>query len=103
MIIEAFLQQVKTRYNQTVRFFRMNDEPTLEEKFGVLMNKYEITQKRTAPYTTDQNEKTERSERVLTRQARAMRISSHFPANIWPEIYKTAGYVNNRTPKQGFQ
>ena len=103
LIIEAFLQQVKTRYNQTVRFFRMNDEPTLEGKFGALINKYEIIQKRTALYTPDQNEKTKRSEGVLTRRARAMRISFHFSVNMWPEIYKTADYVSNRTLRRGFQ
>ena len=103
LIIEAFLQQVKTRYNQTVRFFRMNDEPTLERKFGALMNKYKIIQKRIAFYTSDQNEKTERSERVLTRRTRAMRISSHLSANMWLEIYKTVDYVSNRTSRQGLQ
>ena len=103
LIIAAFLEKIKTQYDQTVRFFRMDDEPTLGGKFGALMDKYGITQERTAPYTPDQNGKTERSGGVLTRRARAMRISSHLPADMWPEIYKTAGYVSNRTPRRGLQ
>ena len=103
MIIEAFLQQIKTRYNQTIWFFRMNDELTLEKKFDALMNKYKITQKRTASYTIDQNKKTKRSRGILTRRICTMRISSHLSANMWPEIYKTADYVSNRTSRRGLQ
>ena len=56
---------IKTRYNQIVRFFRMNDESILNEKFNLIIQTYEITAKRTAFYTFDQNEKIERSEKIL--------------------------------------
>ena len=80
--IGVFLQMIKTRYDQTVRFFRMDDEPTLEEKFDALITSYGIIQKRTALYTSDQNEKTERSEKILTLRTKVMKIFFRLSANL---------------------
>lgn len=102
-VIKVFLQMVRTRYGQIVRFFRMNDEQTLDEQFDDLMKMYGILQERTAPYTTDQNGKTERSGGVLTIRARAVRIASQLPTDMWPEIYKAVGYLSNRTPRKNLK
>jgi hypothetical protein len=32
-----------------------------------------------------------------------MRIAAGLPADLWPEIMMTAGYLNNRTPKRTLQ
>ena len=52
-IIKSFLHMIKTRYNQIVQFFRMNDESILNEKFNLIIQAYKIIAKRTAPYTSD--------------------------------------------------
>ena len=37
---------------------------------------------------------------LLIQRARALRIAARLPANLWPEVFKTAGYLNNRKPKK---
>ena len=96
-VIKAFFQMMRTRYDQIVRFFQMNDKQTLDGEFDALIKMYGILQKRTVLYTADQNEKTERFEGVLTIRAKAVRIASQLPADMWPEIYKTVKYFNNQT------
>ena len=99
-VIKTFLNMVKTRYNQTVQFIHIDDEPTLGAKFDELLQNEGITQERTAPYIPDQNGQTERSGGVVILRAKALRISSRLPANLWSEIYKAVSYINNRTPRK---
>ena len=73
---------IKTRYNQIVRFFRMNDELILNEKFNLIIQTYEITTKRIALYTFDQNEKIERFEKILIIKTKIMQISNHLSKNL---------------------
>ena len=73
---------IKTRYNQIVRFFRMNDESILNEKFNLIMQTYKITAKRITFYTFDQNEKIERSEKTLIIKTKIMRISNYLSKNL---------------------
>ena len=72
-------------------------------KFDELTALYGITTERTAPDTPDQNGAAERSGGVILTKARSMRIQASLPANLWPEIIKAAGYLNNRTPKRKLQ
>ena len=102
-VIKSFLHMIKTRYNQIVRFFRMNDESTLNEKFNLIMQTYEITVKRTAFYTFDQNEKIERFKKILIMKTKIMRISNHLSKNLWSEIYKIDDYINNRISKRNLK
>ena len=102
-VIKAFLQMVRTRYDQIVRFFRMNDEQTLDGEFDAFIKMYGILQKRTAFYTADQNGKTKRSEEVLTIRAKAMRIANQFSTDMWPKIYKTVRYFSNRTSRKNLK
>ncbi len=102
-VIQEFLKIVKNRYNQIVRFFRIDDERTLETRFSKLFISLEIITKRSASYTSAQNEQIERSERIIILRARAMRIAAHLPVNLWSEIVRAADYLNNRTPKRKLQ
>ena len=97
-VIKEFLKMTKTRYDQTVRFFRTDDERTLGLEFAEIMKMRCITTERSARYTPAQNGQTERSGGVLVIRARALRIAANLPASMWPEIFKTVGYLNNRTP-----
>jgi hypothetical protein len=51
------------------------------------------------PYTQDLNGAGERSGGVIKDKARAMRMSSKLPAELWPEITRAAVYLHNRTPR----
>lgn len=102
-VIKEFLKMARTRYDQTVRFIRIDDERTLGLKYAERVKLMGITTERSAPYTPAQNGSTERSGGVLIIRARAMRISARLPANLWPEIFKTVGYLNNRTPKKALE
>ena len=102
-VIKSFLHMIKTRYNQIVRFFRMNDESILDKKFNLMIQTYEITAKRTAFYTFDQNKKIERSEKILIIKTKIMRISNHLSNDLWSEIYKIDDYISNRTSKRNLK
>ena len=67
------------------------------------MQTFEITAKRTAFYTVNQNEKTERSEKILIIKTKIMRISNHLLKNLWSEIYKIDDYINNRISKRNLK
>ena len=67
------------------------------------MQIYEITAKRTAFYTFDQNEKIKRSEKILIIKTKIMRISNHLLKNLWSEIYKIDDYINNRISKRNLK
>ncbi|ERF70711.1 hypothetical protein EPUS_09493 [Endocarpon pusillum Z07020] len=78
-------------------------ERTLRKAYAEVTKKYKITIERSAPYTAAQNGNTERAGGVLILRARALRIEAKLPDELWPEAFKTAGYLNNRTPKRGLR
>lgn len=102
-VIKEFLEMAKTRYSATVRFIRTDGERTLGRDYDAVTKKNGITTERSAPYTPAQNGATERAGGVLTLRARALRIGARLPDELWPEAFKAAGYLNNRTPKRGLE
>lgn len=98
--IKIFLKIIRTRYDQTVRFFGMNDKQTLNEKFDALITSYEIIQKRTTSYTLDQNGNTKQFKKLLTIKIKTMRISSRLCVKMWSKTYKIVEYVSNCTSKK---
>jgi Reverse transcriptase (RNA-dependent DNA polymerase) len=99
-IIQEFVKMAATRHQATVRFLRIDDERTLGKAYSAFAAANGITTERSAPYTPAQNGRTERAGGILTTRARALRIKANMPANLWPEAFITAGYLNNRTPKR---
>jgi hypothetical protein len=55
-----------------------------------------IVTKRFVSYTSSQNDKIERSERILIIRARVMRIEANLSANMWSEMFKSIDYLKNR-------
>ena len=102
-VIREFVNMAKTRYGATVQFIRTDDEPTLGGKYREVLAERGISAERTAPYTPDQNGRTERAGGVLTLRARALRIAGALPSTLWPETYAAAGYLSNRTPKESLE
>jgi hypothetical protein len=99
-VIKKFVKLTLTRYEQIVRFIRINDEQILNIEYENFMKMREISTKRIVSYTSTQNEKIERSEKVFTMKLRALRIQTILSCELWFEYYKTIDYLNNRIFKR---
>jgi len=55
----------------------------------------------TAPYTPQQNGRSERSNRTIMESARSMMCAKKLPRYLWAEAVNTAVYILNRTPYKG--
>ncbi len=95
-MIREFLKTTQIRYNQIVRFIRMNDERILEFEYRDFMKLRRIVTKRFASYTSSQNDKIERSEKILMIKTRTMRIKTNLSVNMWSKVFKLVDYLNNR-------
>jgi hypothetical protein len=96
-MIREFLKTTRIRYDQIVRFIKMNDERILRFEYRDFMKLRRIATKRFVSYTSSQNDKIERSEEILMIKARTLRIKTNLSANLWSKIFKAVDYLNNRT------
>jgi hypothetical protein len=64
-MIREFLKTIQIKYDQIVRFIRMNDERILRFEYRDFMKLRRIVTKRFALYTSFQNDKIERFEKIL--------------------------------------
>ncbi len=99
-MIREFLKTIWIRYDQIIWFIRMNDERTLEFEYRDFMKMRKITTKRFVSYMSSQNDKIERSEKVLMIKAKILRIKTNLSANLWSKIFKIINYLNNRIFKR---
>ncbi len=95
-MIREFLKTIRIKYDQIVRFIRMNDERTLKFEYRDFMKMRKIVTKRFVSYTSFQNDKIERSEKILMIRTRAMKIKTNLSINIWSKVFKSINYLNNR-------
>jgi hypothetical protein len=95
-MIREFLKTIWIKYDQIVQFIRMNDERILEFEYRDFMKMRKIVTKRFASYTSFQNDKIERFEKVLMIKIRIMWIKTNLSANLWSEVFKAVDYLNNR-------
>ncbi len=95
-MIREFLKTIRIKYDQIVRFIRMNDERILRFEYREFMKLRKIVTKRFVSYTSSQNDKIERFERILIIKARVMRIKTNLSANMWSKMFKSVDYLNNR-------
>jgi hypothetical protein len=95
-MIREFLKTTRIRYDQIVRFIRMNDERILRFEYEDFMKLRKIVTKRFASYTSFQNDKIERFEKILMIRTRTMRIKTNLSINMWSKVFKTIDYLNNR-------
>ncbi len=96
-MIREFLKTIRIRYDQIVRFIRMNDERILKFEYRNFMKMRRIVTKRFVSYTSSQNDTIEQSEKILMIKTKAMRIKTNLSANLWSKIFKSIDYLNNRT------
>jgi hypothetical protein len=95
-MIREFLKTIQIKYDQIVRFIRMNDERILEFEYREFMKLRKIVTKRFVSYTSFQNDKIERFEKILMIKTKAMRIKTNLSANLWSEVFKAVDYLNNQ-------
>jgi hypothetical protein len=96
-MIREFLKTARIKYDQIVRFIRMNDERILRFEYRKFMKLRRIVTKRFVSYTSFRNDKIERFEKTLMIRTRVMRIKANLSANMWSKMSKSIDYLNNRT------
>jgi hypothetical protein len=77
----------------------MNDERILKFEYREFMKLRRIVTKRFVSYTSSQNDKIERFEKILMIKTRVMRIKINLSANMWSKMFKSIDYLNNWTFK----
>jgi len=97
-IFQLFPSRVKTQYHQQVKIVRIDGESSISTEVLDWLEERGIVVEKNAPYTPTQNGYAERTGRILTTKARALRLNSRLPHNLWPELIHTAVYLLNRTP-----
>ncbi len=102
-MIREFLKTIQIKYDQIVRFIRMNDERILSFEYRDFMKLRRIVTKWFVSYTSFQNKKVERSEKILIIKTRVMRIKTNLSANMWSKIFKSVSYLNNRTLRRALK
>ncbi len=95
-MIREFLKTIRNKYDQIVRFIKMNDERILRFEYRKFMKLREIVIKRFVSYTSSQNDKIERFEKILMIKVKTLRIKINLSTNLWSKIFKAVDYLNNR-------
>ncbi|KAI0992750.1 hypothetical protein K3495_g15435, partial [Podosphaera aphanis] len=91
---------VSTQFNRKIKTIKLDNETSLKtEQFLSKINRLGIVLSTSAPYTPQQNGRSERVGGEVIRRARAICIQSKFPTLLWCELVKTACYLLNRTPR----
>jgi hypothetical protein len=95
-MIREFLKTIRIKYDQIVRFIRMNDERILKFEYRDFMKMRKIATKWFVSYTSSQNDKMKQFEKILMIRVRTLRIKTNLSANLWSKIFKAVDYLNNR-------
>ncbi len=102
-MIREFLKTTRIKYDQIVRFIKMNDERILKFEYREFMKLREIVTKWFVSYMSSQNDKIERFEKILMIRIRVMRIETNLSTNMWSKMFKSIDYLNNRTFKRALK
>jgi hypothetical protein len=96
--IKDFVSYVRRRWGFEIKIFFLDGERSLGKGWENWIEDegYEI--QTTPPYTAEPNGGIERSGRTIITRSRALKEAGNLPEGIWPEIYRTAGYLINRSP-----
>lgn len=83
-----------------VKYVHSDNEKGFGKDFRQMLKNEGIFFEATVPYSPEQNGFAEISGNRICVVARAIRIHSGFPENLWPELIRTAVYLLNRTPNK---
>jgi hypothetical protein len=96
--IKDFYAWTKRQYKLLIRAFRLDGETSLSTKFKNWAATKGIRIERSPLRTLEQNGAAERSGGVLIARATKLRLEANLPESLWPEIFRMAGYLINRSP-----
>lgn len=101
--LEAFrkyVQIVENKFDIKVKTLHTdNGKEYCNENFNEYANNKGITLEYSAPYTPQQNGRSERANRTIMESARAMLYAKNMPMDLWAEAVNTAVYLINRRVK----
>ncbi|OXV05301.1 hypothetical protein Egran_06931, partial [Elaphomyces granulatus] len=97
--VKDFDAFVKRQYKVEILIWHTDGEKALEKaEFDNWLLTEGFLFETTAPYSSSQNGRAERAGGLIMQKARAMRIDAKVPKDLWPEFFKSAVYIANRTP-----
>jgi hypothetical protein len=95
---KEFERAIANKFERTLKVLRVDNGT---EYCNLPMQQYLISRgiklETTAPYTPEQNGRSERENRTIMESARAMLHAKKLPYNLWAEAVSTAVYVLNRS------
>ncbi|GBL79926.1 Retrovirus-related Pol polyprotein from transposon TNT 1-94 [Araneus ventricosus] len=96
---QKFAQLCENKFSHKIKALRVdNGTEYINLHFSDFLNKKDIQLETTAPYTPQQNERSERGMRTTVGIARSITYSKELPLYLWAEAVNTAIYILNRTP-----
>ncbi|KMQ88473.1 gag-pol polyprotein [Lasius niger] len=95
---KEYEQMISNKFGRTMKILRAdNGREYCNAEVRKYLSSKGITMQNTAPYTPEQNGKSERDNRTIVESARTMLLSKNLPKNLWAEAVNTAVYTLNRT------
>jgi hypothetical protein len=92
------LKFIQKEFGVPVTRVYSDGEASLGDEWHKYCKSEDIQFFQTVPGTPEQNGFSERSGGVISGRARALIIDSRLPTGMWPEAYKSAVFILNRTP-----
>lgn len=90
---------IQNKFGRSIKILRMdNGKEYINSEMIRYLTKAGIQLETTAPYTPQQNGRSERDNRTLVESARSMLHAKNLPVKLWAEAINTGAYVLNRTP-----
>lgn len=98
--LKAFEAYIRRQFDTSICVIHRDNDRALQTEYDAWVRSQGIQDEPTAPDTPAQNGPAERSGGVIGSQSRTMQVGANFPDEMWPETWKTAVYLHNRSPQQ---
>lgn len=102
---QEFHTMIQNKFGRSIKILKVDKHGNLKNGKEYInshmlryLAKYRIQLKTTAPYTPEQNERSERDNRILVESANSVLHAKKLPTRLWAEAMNTAAYISNRTP-----
>ncbi|OAQ57580.1 polyprotein [Pochonia chlamydosporia 170] len=99
-VLKAFEAYIRRQFDTSICVIHRDNDRALQAEYDAWVRSQGIDDEPTAPDTPAQNGPAERSGGVIGSQSRTMQVGANFPDEMWPETWKTAVYLHNRSPQQ---
>ncbi|PON14067.1 hypothetical protein C2W62_31025, partial [Candidatus Entotheonella serta] len=96
-ICQAFEGYVQRQFSTSICIIHRDNDRALQAEYLAWIKVKGIDDEPTAPDTPAQNGPAERSGGVVGSQSRTMQVGANLPDELWPETWKTAVYLHNRS------